>query len=180
MARTRAKRDSLKAVEMRARKPAKAKAEETNTATRIQTINRDLTGVRLVAAALLLQRVARTWLRSRRKLRRKQRSRAAKRIQCSIRTWLLRAEAEPSTTVTAVLGGSEGADGAVPESAEPEPPEPASTEPAATECAICLDDDAEYAVVPCGHRCLCANCSETVSQCPVCRTQMTAVLRVFL
>ena len=178
VARTRAKRDSLKTAEMRARKPAKAKAEEPNTAKRIQTINRDLTDVRLVAAALLLQRVARTWLRSRRKLRRKQRSRAAKRIQCSVRTWLLRAVAEPS--VTAALGGSEGADGEVPESAEPKPPEPASTEPAATECAICLDDDAEYAVVPCGHRCLCANCSETVSQCPVCRTQMTAVLRVFL
>ena len=179
VARTRAKRDSLKAIERDARKPAKAKLEDHNVAIRIR-FDGDLSDARLVAAALLLQRVARTWLRSRRKLRRKQRSRAAKRIQCSIRTWLLRAEAEPSTTVTAVLGGSEGADGAVPESAEPEPPEPASTEPAATECAICFDDDAEFAVIPCGHRCLCASCIKAVSDCPVCRGAMTAVLRVFV
>ena len=42
-----------------------------------------------VAAALLLQRHARAWLRCRKKLRRKQRSRAAKIIQRSVRTWLL-------------------------------------------------------------------------------------------
>ena len=81
---------------------------------------------------------------------------------------------------------SEGADGDDPEPPKPEPPDepelpkPASTEPANTECAICLDDNAEYAAVPCGHRCLCADCSKTVSQCPVCRTKMSAVLRVFV
>ena len=76
--------------------------------------------------------------------------------------------------------GCEGTDGEEPESAEPEPPKPASTEPATAECAICLDDDAEYAVVPCGHRCLCASCIKAVSDCPVCRGAMTAVLRVFI
>ena len=62
----------------------------------------------------------------------------------------------------------------------PEPPRSALIDLASTECAVCLDGDAEYAAVPCGHRCLCANCSQTVSECPVCRAAMTAVLRVFV
>ena len=188
VARTRAKRNSLKGAEMRARKPAKAKPEEPNAAEQVR-VNRDLTNGRL-DATLLLQRRARTWLRGRKKLRRKLRSRTAKRIQSSVRTWLrLRVVAKPC-----IASGSEGADGEEPEPPKPEPskleapdrhePElpnkPASTEPANTECAICLDDNAEYAAVPCGHRCLCANCSKTISQCPVCRTKLSAVLRVFV
>ena len=179
VARTRAKRDSLKAAEMWARKHAKAKVEEPN-ATEQKRINRNLTGACFVAAAILLQRRARTWLRCRKKLHRKERSRAAKRIQSSVRTWLLRTVAEASITVTAGSNGCEGTDGEEPESAEPEPPKPASTEPAATECAICLDDAAEFAVIPCGHRCLCARCIKAVSDCPMCRGAMTAVLRVFI
>jgi len=182
VARTRAKRDSLKAAEMRARKPAaKATPEEPNAAERLRT-DGDLTNARLAAAALLLQRRARTWLRSRKKLRRKQRSCAAKLIQLAVRTWLLlRVAAKPYITSTAASSGSENADDEeFVELPEPEPPRPASTDPATTECAICLDDEAEYAAVPCGHRCLCANCSKTVSECPVCRTRMTAVLRVFV
>ena len=182
VARTRAKRDLLKAAEMRARKPAaKATPEEPNAADRLRT-DADLTNARLAAAALLLQRRARTWLRSRKKLRRKQRGRAAKLIQLAVRTWLLlRVAAKPYTTSTAASSGSENADGEALELPEPEPPRPASTvDPATTECTICFDDGAEYAAVPCGHRCLCANCSKTVSECPMCRTRMTAVLRVFV
>jgi len=170
VASTRAKRDSLKAAEMQARKPAKARPEEAN-----------LTNARLAAAALLLQRRARAWLRCRKKLRRKQRSRAAKLIQHAVRTWLLlRVVAKPYIATIAASSGSENADGEELELPEPEPPRPTSTDPATTECAICLDDDAEFAVVPCGHRCLCASCIKTVSQCPVCRGAMTAVLRVFV
>ena len=101
VARTRAKRDSLKAAEMRARKPVKAMPKERNAAERLRT-DGDLTDARL-AAALLLQRCARTWLRCRKKLRRKQRSRAAKLIQRSVRTWLL---AKPHSA-------SSGGDGAI-------------------------------------------------------------------
>ena len=171
VARTRARRDSLKAIERDARKPPRAKREEPTR----------LTNDRL-AAALLLQRHARTWLRCRKKLRRKQRGRAAKIIQRSVRTWLLllRVVAKPYNTSTTASNGSKGTDGEELELPEPESPRPASTNPATTECAICLDGDAEYAVVPCGHRCLCASCSKTVSQCPVCRAAMTAVLRVFV
>jgi hypothetical protein len=179
VARARAKRDWLKAAEMRARKPAKAKSEETNAAERPRT-DEDL-AVRLVAAALLLQRRARTWLRSRKKLRRKQRSRAAKLLQRSVRTWLLlRVVAKPYIATIAASSGGEGDDGEELELPEPEPPNPASTESAATECAICFDDDAEFAVIPCGHRCLCASCIKAVSECPVCRGAMTAILRVFV
>ena len=181
VARTRAKRDSLKAAEMRARKSAKAKPEERTAAERLRT-DEHLTA-RFVAAALLLQGRARTWLRSRKKLQRRQRSRAAKLIQLAVRTWLLlRVATMPYIATAAASSGTEGApdgEGFV-ELPAPEPPRPASTDLASTECAICLDGAAEYAVVPCGHRCLCASCSKTVSQCPVCRTAMTAVLRVFV
>ena len=176
VARTRAKRDSLKAAEMRARKPAKAKREERTAAERLPS-------ARFVASALLLQRCARTWLRSRKKLQRRQRSRAAKRIQLAVRTWLLlRVATKPYVAIGAASSGTEGApDGEeFVELPAPEPPRSALIEPATTECTICLDGDAEYAAVPCGHRCLCANCSNTVSQCPVCRTLLSAVLRVFV
>ena len=185
VARARAKRDSLKAIERGARKPAKAKREEPNSAGQVR-ISGDLTNDRF-DAALLLQRRVRSWLRCRKKLRRKQRNRAAKRIQSSVRTWLLPLQkACRKGTRRRPSSSSEGADGDGPEPPKPEPPDepelpkPASTEPANTECAICLDDDAEYAAVPCGHRCLCADCSKTVSECPVCRTKMSAVLRVFV
>ena len=134
-----------------------------------------------MAAAILLQRRARAWLRCRKKLRRKKRSRAAKLLQRSVRTWLLlRVVAKPYIATIAASSGGEGDDGEELELPEPEPPNPASTESAATECAICFDDDAEFAVIPCGHRCLCASCIKAVSDCPVCRGAMTAVLRVFV
>ena len=176
VARARAKRDSLKAAEMRARKPAKAKPEERTAAERLPS-------ARFVAAALLLQRRARAWLRCRKKLQRRQRGRAAKLIQLAVRAWLLlKVATKPYITTAAASSGTEGApdgEGFV-ELPEPEPPRPASTDLASTECAICLDGDAEYAVVPCGHRCLCASCIKAVSECPVCRGTMTAVLRVFV
>ena len=180
VARTRARRDSLKAIERGARKPAKAKREEPNSDGQVR-ISGDLTNDRF-DAALLLQRHVRAWLRCRKKARRKQRNRAAKRIQSSVRTWLrLRVVAKPYIAITATSSGSTGADGEEPGPPKPEPPKPEPLgEPVTAECAICLDDDAQYAAVPCGHRCLCANCSKTISQCPVCRTRMTAVLRVFV
>ena len=134
-------------------------------------------------AALILQRRVRAWLRCRKKARRKKRSRAAKRIQSSVRTWLLlRVEVKSLIAATAASSGSVGTDCEEQSVAdEPESLNPASTEPTtAAECAICLDDDAEFAAVPCGHRCLCANCSKTVTHCPMCRAQMSAVLRIFI
>ena len=87
VARTRARRDSLKAIERDARKPAKAKREEPNSTEQVR-IGGDLTNDRL-DAALLLQRRVRAWIRCGKKARRKQRNRAAKRIQSSVQTWRL-------------------------------------------------------------------------------------------
>ena len=41
------------------------------------------------------------------------------------------------------------------------------------ECVICLDEGTTEIVVPCGHKCLCKNCSlhliKTTMKCPICR-----------
>ena len=174
VARVRASRDSLRVAERRTRKLDKAKSEE------IRVDTRDPANARL-AAALLLQRCVRAWLRRRKKVHRKKRNRAAKLIQRSVRTWLwLGAMAKPCISIARARStAASSASSEVKKPRTPDP-EPASTQSSATECAICWDGDAEYAVVPCGHRCLCFSCSSTVSQCPVCRTVMSAVLRVFI
>ena len=179
VAHVRARRDSLRAGERMARKPVSARPGRDLTERICRRV--DLVDAR-PTAALILQRRVRAWLRCRKKARRKKRSRAAKRIQSSVRTWLLlRVEVKSLTAATAASSGSVGTDCEEPSVAdEPEPLKPASTESTAAECAICLDDDAEFAAVPCGHRCLCANCSKTVTHCPMCRAQMSAVLRVFI
>ena len=179
VAHVRARRDSLRAAERMARKPVSARPGRDLTERICRRV--DLVDAR-PTAALILQRRVRAWLRCRKKARRKKRSRAAKRIQSSVRTWLLlRVEVKSSIAATAASSGSVGTDCEEPSVAdEPEPLKPASTEPIAAECAICLDNDAEFAAVPCGHRCLCASCSKTVTHCPMCRAQMSAVLRVFI
>ena len=181
VAHVRARRDSLRAAERMARKPASARPGRDLTERMCRRV--DLVDAR-PTAALILQRRVRAWLRCRKKARRKKRSRAAKRIQSSVRTWLLlRVEVKSLIAATAASSGtSVGTDCEEPSVADaPESLKPASTEPTtAAECAICLDDDAEFAAVPCGHRCLCASCSKTVTHCPMCRAQMSAVLRIFI
>ncbi len=57
-------------------------------------------------------------------------------------------------------------------------------EAAEKECCICLKAEEVgklLALVPCGHRCVCADCSALVvgHTCPVCRTQARQAIRVF-
>lgn len=48
------------------------------------------------------------------------------------------------------------------------------------ECVVCLDKPADYAAIPCGHKCVCKGCKEGVkSQCPCCRVQAAGWLRIF-
>lgn len=54
------------------------------------------------------------------------------------------------------------------------------------ECIICMDNPKELACVPCGHRCMCKQCSQQFltsssenPQCPVCRTTITQTLQIF-
>lgn len=60
---------------------------------------------------------------------------------------------------------------------------PAGTR-AGGDCVVCLDDAQTHLLVPCGHLCLCAACSETLMSelcplCPVCRTPCDTATRVF-
>lgn len=49
-------------------------------------------------------------------------------------------------------------------------------------CAICLENEAVLATVPCGHRSFCLDCGERHARgrpCPICRTMVTDSLRVY-
>ena len=48
------------------------------------------------------------------------------------------------------------------------------------ECVVCLDGEPTYAVLPCGHRCLCAGCREAAArECPLCRAPANGTVRIF-
>ena len=46
-------------------------------------------------------------------------------------------------------------------------------------CVVCLEAQASHALIPCGHRCVCASCQEVLRTCPMCRAVITSALRVF-
>lgn len=51
-------------------------------------------------------------------------------------------------------------------------------------CVVCLGAAQTHAFVPCGHRCVCAECGMTIvgqdlAACPLCRTAVEQVLRIF-
>ena len=55
-----------------------------------------------------------------------------------------------------------------------------SPSPAPSECAVCWDAPAEFAVVPCGHLCLCAGClGSATAYCPICRTPSTGTCQIY-
>ena len=51
-------------------------------------------------------------------------------------------------------------------------------------CVVCMDAERSHLFVPCGHRCVCEQCSLTVlsvtSECPMCRQPSTQALKVFM
>jgi hypothetical protein len=52
------------------------------------------------------------------------------------------------------------------------------------DCRICLANQAQWAFVPCGHRCACTHCKNILEQspplsCPICRTPAVMVIQVF-
>lgn len=50
-------------------------------------------------------------------------------------------------------------------------------------CVVCMECDASFACVPCGHRCLCQHCADKLtpaSRCPMCRKPKSQLIRVFL
>jgi hypothetical protein len=50
----------------------------------------------------------------------------------------------------------------------------------AYECVVCMDSEANYACIPCGHKCLCSNsdCS-SLKDCPLCRQEITGTYRIY-
>ena len=57
----------------------------------------------------------------------------------------------------------------------------------ANSCTVCQDADAVRAVIPCGHLCLCDNCTESLAaspnksirQCPLCRGNLLSTLKIY-
>ena len=139
---------------------------------------------RCTAAALVLQRHARAWLRGRKKARRKLRSRAAKLIQHRARAWLrpptpkavsLEAPATPATHLVPSI------------SAAPPPPVAAPPPPPVIEegdddvsCVVCLARPRAVVLLPCRHLSLCALCAADVPTCPMCRGAVADTMFVFV
>jgi len=50
-------------------------------------------------------------------------------------------------------------------------------------CAVCLATSPTHAFVPCGHRCVCFPCADTIlgasSECPLCRQKATSCLQIY-
>ncbi len=47
------------------------------------------------------------------------------------------------------------------------------------DCVICLDAPAGWLIVPCGHKCCCESCGNTITSCPICRGTKTQLVKVF-
>ncbi|KAK6241558.1 hypothetical protein SCA6_006947 [Theobroma cacao] len=54
----------------------------------------------------------------------------------------------------------------------------ADTAKAAWVCRVCLSNEVDMTIVPCGHV-LCRRCSSAVSRCPFCRLQVTKTIRIY-
>jgi hypothetical protein len=49
----------------------------------------------------------------------------------------------------------------------------------ATMCVICLDAPRTHAIIPCGHYCLCSECNDMVTTCPMCNGPKTNSVKVY-
>ena len=47
-------------------------------------------------------------------------------------------------------------------------------------CCICLSRVKEYACVPCYHMCICVACKDRVDTCPLCRANVTRIVKIFV
>ena len=52
-----------------------------------------------------------------------------------------------------------------------------------SECVICTDAVADHVLVPCGHKCICADCGDLLKTgnqpCPMCRAEIRDAIKVF-
>ena len=52
------------------------------------------------------------------------------------------------------------------------------------ECVVCMDAENTHSFVPCGHKCVCEACANTVmatrGECPKCRAEVDNVMRIYV
>jgi hypothetical protein len=57
-------------------------------------------------------------------------------------------------------------------------------EDSAGDCVVCLCEPATHAMIPCGHRCVCEDCSEGLLRsrgaCPICRACVDQIVKIYL
>ena len=54
------------------------------------------------------------------------------------------------------------------------------TENKLEQCNVCLSNKKNYACVPCGHLCLCGECSNKITdKCPICNNEITSIIKIF-
>ena len=62
-------------------------------------------------------------------------------------------------------------------------PASASADTARPECSICMDCEARYAMIPCGHLCMCESCAVdaalNIHDCPICRARVHKKVRIY-
>ena len=46
-------------------------------------------------------------------------------------------------------------------------------------CKICMDNEVEVVLLPCGHSVSCVNCADKLINCPVCRQFIKRIHRTF-
>ena len=157
VARVRVRRDSLKAAERRAQRPFKARPARSPSKMVHESVA--FTSARLAAAGLL-QRYARVWLRRRKKLRRKERSRAAKSLQRSVRAWLLpRVVASATSSVATAAAPGYNEDDVL--------------------CVVCIERPRVMLFLGCAHLCACEDCASILVACPLCRA-VGVKMRVYM
>jgi len=59
--------------------------------------------------------------------------------------------------------------------------EPLEEEDESTLCVVCLTRPRSHAIVPCGHMCLCRECTPTIGPtCPMCRCDVSTTVRIYM
>lgn len=46
-------------------------------------------------------------------------------------------------------------------------------------CVVCMDSPRTHALLPCGHKCICASCAPRLAACPICRVPKRSIVRIF-
>ena len=48
-----------------------------------------------------------------------------------------------------------------------------------SQCVVCMNERKTHAFLPCGHKCVCASCAAKCQKCPICRADVTGIVKIF-